>query len=329
MFVIRLRLHMCSEHEHHHHNIQCPVCTKPMLGSVYEAHVVKEHPLLLKADSYHFSPKVLAIKKVASLQTINNQIKKLIMNQKASSSGPSQPYSIDFKVENPWEEILSTTNRRKRSADAITVGGLKKKMKTESSQNLGPEFLHNITLGTTIGSKSTYRSKFQTLRNKIEFISTLDSNTHYKQYLRCLRHLKMKKTLLLKYASRMSDAQIGKVRGEIQSNEQLLSRYSLMDKTPLKDGKMLGEDQKKLEKVPQVNPPISLGQEKVVNNNRTVSHIKTLPLQALPRNMPVIDLGENLAIKSEYPSRESVIALNIPMEDILDNNLVIDMKTEV
>ena len=45
--------------------------------------------------------------------------------------------------------------------------------------------------------------------------------------------------------------------------------------------------------------------------------------------MPVIDLGENLTIKSEYPARESVIALNIPMEDIVEKNLIIDIKSEV
>ena len=320
MFVIRLRLHMCSEHEHHHHNIQCPVCTKTMSGSVYELHVLREHSLLLMAERYQFTPRVLAVKKVNGAETIQSKISKIIMNQHQQPS--NQSYSIDFNVENPWHEILSTTNRRKRSVDAVTVGSLRKKMKTESSPNIGQEHSSIPQMLWQHGDGS----KFQTLRKKIEFISTLDSNTYYKKYLRSLRHLKMKKTLLLKYASRMTDIQIGKVKGEIRNNEQRLSELSFMDKTPTQNGKILGEEKKNVERVLHVYPQINLG-----NNNKTASHSKPVPPppKYQPRSMPVIDLGENLTIKSEYPARESVIALNIPMEDIVEKNLIIDIKSEV
>ena len=46
--------------------------------------------------------------------------------------------------------------------------------------------------------------------------------------------------------------------------------------------------------------------------------------------MPVLDLGlgdNSPTIKCEYPGRESVIALNIPVEEIVENNSVIDMKS--
>ena len=54
--------------------------------------------------------------------------------------------------------------------------------------------------------------------------------------------------------------------------------------------------------------------------------MKPSPPKPQMRSMPVLDLGETPTIKCEYPGRESVIALNIPMEDIVDNNLVIDVK---
>ena len=56
--------------------------------------------------------------------------------------------------------------------------------------------------------------------------------------------------------------------------------------------------------------------------------MKPSPPKPQMRSMPVLDLGEDTpTIKCEYPGRESVIALNIPMEDIVDNNLVIDVKS--
>ena len=319
LFVTRLRLHMCSEHEHRQHRIQCPVCCKNMLGAVYEAHVVKDHASLLEAESYFFTPKVLAVKAVSGVETLKNKINKMIMNQQAPQ--PSQPYSIDFKVENPWQEILSSTSRRKRSVDAITVGSLRKKMKADSPQNI----VHiNSFISETLWDQGA-KSKLQPMRNKIEFISTLDSNTHYKQYLRSLRHLKMKKMMLFKFAARMTDLQIGKLRAEIKSNEQLLAQFSIINQTPRIYEKTLREDGKKRkeEKTLHIYPFN-------INNNKCASPGKPSPAKEKPLSMPVIDLGlgDSPTIKCENPGRESVIALNIPVEEIVENNLVIDMKSE-
>ena len=318
MFIIRLRLHMCSEHEHHHQHIQCPACSKIMLGSVYEVHVIREHSLLLRADSYLLTPKVLTIKKLNGAVTIiQKRINKKIMNQQPSNKSDS----IDFKVENQWKEILSATNRKKRSVDAVTVGNLRKKMKTDSLQSIGQEHASIPPILSQHGSGS----KFQTLRKKIEFISTLDSNMYYKRYLRSLRHLKMKKTLLSKYASRMTDLQIGKLRAEIKSNEQLLAQFSIINQTPRIYEKTLREDgkERKEEKTLHIYPFN-------INNNKCASPGKPSPAKEKPLSMPVIDLGlgDSPTIKCENPGRESVIALNIPVEEIVENNLVIDMKSE-
>ena len=311
-----------------------------MLGAVYETHVVKVHGSLLGAESYFFTPKVLAVKvaKANGVETARNKINKIIQNHQQIAPKPkpcSTDYSIDFKVRNPWQEILSTTSRKKRAVDAITVGGLRKKMKTESSEKItAPEHITSQALW------DQGESKLQPLRNKIEFISSLDSNTHYKQYLRSLRHLKMKKMMLFKFASRMSDNHIGKMKTEIQSNEQLLTNFSFMDQTPRKNGEISREEKKKKKVEKEIHiygpPPVKLGIKKGVSNNnninnsKPVSNGKVSPAPDQPRSMPVIDLGlgESPTIKCEYPGRESVIALNIPMEEIVENNLVIDMKSE-
>ena len=126
----------------------------------------------------------------------------------------------------------------------------------------------------------------------------------------------------------MNDLQIGKIRAEIQSNEQLLAKFSSIDKTPApaRNGKISREEKKKLLKGLPLYPPIDFVNKRGLNNNQTFYQMKPCPPKPQARSMPVLDLGETPTIKWEYPGRESVIALNIPMEDIVDNNLVIDVK---
>ena len=128
----------------------------------------------------------------------------------------------------------------------------------------------------------------------------------------------------------MSDSQVGKIRAEVQSNEKLLTQFSSMDKIPASatNQKIMREEKKKLVKGLPAYPPIGLVCRKGVNNNHTVYQMKPSPRKPQMRSMPVLDLGEDTpTIKCEYPGRESVIALNVPVEDIVDNNLVIDVKS--
>jgi len=219
----RLRLHICSDHEHSHHNLQCPICNKKMLGCVYQTHVLKEHsPLLdLKDEIFLFAPKVWSV------------LTRNVDEEKVSNS--SQPHSIEFNEKNPWKEILSSTSRKKRSVDAVKVASIRRKTETESYQGETD----------TKAFWKPQKKQFRDLQNKVNFICDLEQDSHYKNYLIHLKHLKLKKMLLFKFTSRMSDMQIQKIKREIARSEAILNKFSSHDSNKLKAIEMALDLQKK------------------------------------------------------------------------------------
>ena len=361
----RLRLHICSEHEHQDQNIQCPICSRIMTGWAYENHVIQEHAPQLEEDSYLFSPKVVDDEWKPSL-----------------SSPRALPLAIKFNVETPWQELLSPASRQKRTMDAVSVSSIL--MRTD----LEPYSYQGETSHT---NKAFYNNKkeFASLQNKVNFICGLDTNSHYKQYLKQLKHLKSTKRLLTKFASRLNDRQIEKIKGEIKRSEELLnlsSNYNFRPWETRKTAVMRDHENQILRnlrkkgiikvgdsgsssasllpkrKVVTVNrrtgeisnivprniislleqqkakSKISLGENKIIMNLRKKGVIQANP------TMTVIDQKDPLSFDDEEEEEEvrgedqkipsqsldplSVIALNIPVEEIIENH-VIDIKSEI
>ena len=373
----RLRLHICSEHEHQDQNIQCPICLRRVTGGAYENHVIKEHAPQLEEDSYLFSPKLIddEWKPSASL----------------SCPRPLPLTTIKFNVENPWQELLSPASRQKRTMDTVPVSSIL--MKTE----LKPYTYQGETSHT---NKAFFNNKkeFVSLQNKVNFICGLDTNSHYKQYLKQLKHLKSRKRLLTKFASILNDRQIEKIKVEIKRSEELLnqsSNYNLQPWETKKTAEIRDHENQILRnlrkkgiikvgdsgsssasllpkrKVVTVNrktgeisnivprniisllelqkskSKISLGKNQIIMNLRKKGVIhaggESYSLSANP-TMTVIDQKDPLSFDDEeeegeirgedenIPSQSldplSVIALNIPVEEIIENH-VIDIKSEI
>ena len=347
------------------------------MGQSYEIHVIKEHAPLLEEDSYHFSPKLIDVEWKPS--------------SRLSAPRPRpEPLTINFNVENPWQEILSPASRQKRSMDAVSVSSIL--MKTE----LEPYSYQGETSHT---NKAFYNNKkeFVSVQNKVNFLCSLDINSHYKQYLKQLKQLKLRKRLLSKFASILNDRQIEKIKGDIKRCEELLNRSSnyqlqpwetkkaaqlrenenqilknLSKKGIIKDGASgIGSSSATLlpeRKVVTVNrrtgeiiprniisllelqkskSKISQGENQIIENLRKKGVIQAGG-NSLSANSTVIDQKDPLSLDDDDEGEEdeevkredkiipcqsldplSVIALNIPVEEIIETNHVVDIKSEI
>ena len=343
-------------------------------------HVIQEHALLLEKeeeDSYLFSP----------------QVSDDVSSQVSSVLPLSLPHTISFSDENPWQEILSPATRQKRSMDAVSVSSILRKTELEPYSNQGE---------TSHTKKAFYHNKkeFASVQNKVNFLCSLDINSHYKQYLEQLKHLKLKKRLLTKYISILNDPQIEKLKGEIKICEGLLNQYAtgetrktvfemLATTTAEKKKQELLDNENKIIKNLRKKGIIKTGnsvlpERKVVAINRKTGEISNIipkniiSLMEKQRSKSKISEGENQIIwnlrkkgiiqagggmdslsatptvidqkdplsfdddeeeekvrredksipsQSLYPG--SVIALNIPVEEIIETNHVIDIKSEL
>ena len=104
--------------------------------------------------------------------------------------------------------------------DAVSVSSIliKTELQTYSYQG---ETSHNNRI-----SFYSNKKEFASLQNKVNFLGSLDINSHYKQYLEQLKQLKLKKRLLTKFASMLNNHQMEKIKGEIKRSEELLSLSS-------------------------------------------------------------------------------------------------------
>ena len=353
-----MRLHICSEHEHHSQSILCPVCSESMMGWAFEVHVLRQHETLLEGEHYLFGLECSKPSKEDSEEAHDD------------NTSAAESYKINFNVENPWQEILSPTCRQKRSMDAMTVGSIMQKHQIEPYSYQGE---------TTTTSKVFWKNKkhFFSLQNKVNFTCSLTLNSHYKEYLRRLKQLKMKKILLLKFASRLNDTQVEKIKNEIECNEELLKKFSDYDFSPSREEddksslmeqnfetqKMLlnKEEKRKMGEAQILRNLTKKGIIKdkscksIVPNRRVlavnkrtgeVSRILSCNIGSLlhiqdarcrPRSEPETDPlsiegeeaeSKEIVCRSLDPDQETMIAIRIPIEDILENNHVMNIKSE-
>lgn len=305
----RFRLHEISQHVHRHHKLQCCVCSIEMSGYCYEEHVLKHHGALLRRHQHQhlLSPKVWTIVKE----------KEKLKSEEKKAKHLTESYSVEFKADNPWQEILSSVCRKKRSVDAWRVGTIRREIKSESclGGGTGLNFL-----------PPSYQRPAGNLQQKIDFICSLDLNPRYKQYKHHLKHIKLKKMLISKFASKLSEVQIEKVHREIEKCEAQLDQFSLQSERKTK-GK--GRDEEITEPGNQTVRP--LGNKWRFNggdnslpfwSNRSVLRINKAEAPEARKNaerLPFIDLNKTRKIKSEP---DFMIAINVPIDDILDHSYV-------
>lgn len=281
-----------------------------------------------------------------------------VKNEGEKKRGPAAPqfkaYSIEFNMKNPWKEILSATSRQKRSDDALKVAEIRRRLKIEPSS------------GEAADTKISWNSKTKQsriLQNKLNFISGLSLNSHYTEYLRHLKHLKLKKMLLTRFVSKMSDTQIERVKREIMRSEALLNRFAISNSKGFHSSLLeaerevsfqengsdgLKEYKKIIKLLKSENQPLMLknlstkkGEISVGEVDPGADSVSVVDLGA--ESVPVVDLGglnvtaisapedtEEIKIKREpVNSEEPVIALNIPVNEILGNSFVIEnIKSE-
>ena len=191
--------------------------------------------------------------------------------------------------------------------DAWEVGTIKR----EVSPGPGPAALGGTDLNLPQTSDPTPGGSLQ---EKIHFISTLHLNPRYKQYLRHLKFIKLKKMLISKFASKLSDAQIKKVKKGIAIHESLLDQISLQP----------GE--KKTENVIKIQ-----GREGRITKpgHQTVGRLEQSPMNKV-QVLPFIDLNKPAGVAlngSEDVEMESatgghMLAINVPIDEILDHSYV-------
>ena len=210
-----------------------------------------------------------------------------------------------MKVESPWQEILSSASRKKRSVDAWEVGTIKKELSP------GPAALGESGLNLTQPSDPTPGGSLQ---EKIGFISTLHLNPRYKQYLRHLKFIKLKKMLISKFASKLSDAQIKKVKKGIAIHE------SLLDQLFLQPGEKKTENAIKIQGKEEMI--IKPGHQTVSRSEQTaMNEVEVLPFIDL--NKPaVVALNGSEDVKMESATGGHMMAINVPIDEILDHSYV-------
>ena len=238
-------------------------------------------------------------------------------------------FTIDFNVENPWQDILSSASRRQRSVDVWRVGAIRWEGKVESNQGENESV---ASVGCNMNSlRNSQQKPVGSLLNKLNFVCGLHDNPHYKAYLKHLKLMKLKRMLISKFASKMSDLQIERVKVEIEKSEVILNQFSVLDgkqqmqKNPTEkvlvlqgkqdyQKKVLGAviKDRKLKDVGKTNPLLPFWQNR---NNPVVkkseeSRSQSQVLQVVHLRVPTGDQSE---------PGEAMLALNIPIEDILTN----------
>ena len=236
-------------------------------------------------------------------------------------------FTIDFNVENPWQDILSSASRRQRSVDVWRVGAIRWEGKVESNQG---ENESAASVGCSMNSlRNSQQKPVGSLLNKLNFVCGLHDNPHYKAYLKHLKLMKLKRMLISKFASKMSDLQIERVKVEIEKSEAILNQFSVRDwnqqKNPTEkvlvsqgkqdyQKKVLGNliKDRKLKDVGKTNSLLPFWQNR---NNTAVK--KSEESRSQSQVLQVVHLRAPTG--GQFESGGEMLALNIPIEDILTN----------
>ena len=201
--------------------------------------------------------------------------------------------------------------------DVWRVGAIRWEGKVESNQG---ENESGASVGSNMSSlRNSQQKPVGSLLNKLNFVCGLHDNPHYKAYLKHLKLMKLKRMLISKFASKMSDLQIERVKVEIEKSEAILNQFSVLD----------GKQQ--MQKNPTEKVLVLQGkqdyQKKVLGKTNTL-----LPFWQ-NRNNPVVKKSEESRSQSQvlqvvhlraptggqFESGGEMLALNIPIEDILTN----------
>ena len=169
-----------------------------------------------------------------------------------------------------------------------------------------------------------------------------------------LKHLKLKQVLLTKFVSKMSDAQIERIKREINRSEAILNRFAFSDSNQLQSSRQLvAERELSFQENSSEGVKECKKRTKILKNETQLSMLKNLRRKKGESSVgvvyPLVNQGglnvtamsgnsistapvetEKIRIKCEpVCSEEPVIALNIPMNDILGNHFVIEnIKSE-
>ena len=240
----------------------------------------------------------------------------------------------------------------------------------------------NLSPGETSQTSKTFckfnnKKHFASLQNKVHFTCSLDLNSHYNEYLRQVKTLKMKKMLLTKFGFKLNNIQIEKIKKEIDRSEELLNLLSNHDtsnvkaETPVEvnDKIFSNKEEKKIHEIIESENIIlnNLSKKGIIKAKTSLSTLSSRRVLAvnkmtgevtsvLPKNIvsllqlqssrsraktsPVIDslLAINDENKKETsriicqsldPKSGPVMALKVPIDEIIETNHVIDMKSEI
>ena len=212
--------------------------------------------------------------------------------------------------------------------DVWRVGAIRWEGKVESNQGENESV---AGVGCNMSSlRNSQQKPVGSLLNKLNFVCGLHDNPHYKAYLKHLKLMKLKRMLISKFASKMSDLQIERVKVEIEKSEAILNQFSVRDwnqqKNPTEkvlvsqgkqdyQKKVLGNliKDRKLKDVGKTNSLLPFWQNR---NNTAVK--KSEESRSQSQVLQVVHLRAPTG--GQFEPGEAMLALNIPIEDILTNN---------
>ena len=179
----RLKLHIDALHDKFRTKIRCPLCHVCLYGSGYERHVSVYHQEALLNEQYILTPNLY-------ITPIRPKTGKL-QHKDVDMPKCNQQNTVNFNVENPWDDIVSESGRKKRSIDAESVIKARKSCPQEKYEFRGEIMQNGRNVKTDILSQD-----YQKLRQKLEFTSNLELNSFYNKFQQLYRSLKITKRLL-------------------------------------------------------------------------------------------------------------------------------------
>ena len=348
----RLRLHIETNHEMAYYQVCCPICQKVMQTKHYEDHILQNHSeYLYKYDQFNLSPKGV-------LHGLGNKTLVQGVERKGGLPPKKISNIIQFNALDPWKEILSVPSRQKRYLDAIMVGNIKSR-KVDKYEYQGETSLDNKVNASgskDIYNKLTQKVEFICgLELNSHYKKYLQRYKEYKTKKEILKRFKdrMSETQTEKFEERLKADFLESHQmadPEIHINRQVLPRnMSVRDFSHLEE--FITDNIKKRATHPSFQHPLyrnisrypyraSNTVEKFKPSVRIQKNIRDMVANncvILPTNngsgpssivilrdepkdpLAIEEDQEEDPIQCQSISTDSVIALNIPMEDIVDN----------
>ena len=206
----RLKLHIDSLHDKFRTKIRCPVCQVCLYGSGYERHVSLYHPESLDNEEYILAPKPY-------ITPIRPKTTKFQPKDSENTLCIDEETSVNFNVDNPWDDIVSESGRQKRSIDAEAVLKARNACPQKSYEFKGEIMQNGRSLKSDVVSKD-----FRKLRHKLEFVSNLELNSFYKEFQRNHKSLKITKRLIETYKKTLSERELDLLQKQLVLQETQL-----------------------------------------------------------------------------------------------------------